>query len=442
MNLPLLLTLCASTALAASAPAPLPKDHPQPAQPAAPGASLPSDHPPVANAGRPAPTAEQLLQQLDATPGLKEREKTFEIAAALGKLYFTNGRPQDALPYFQQAEAKAKSVRALYLAQARRAGKKPLPTFEAARCGFTLEAPLETMAQAVQARAASGDAAATAACARAALTPVLEVQSMRASAQVLAGDAAGALATYDEVLAVAPTHEEALFGRSAILYETRGEDVASLTRARAGFEAFLAAHPGSPRASLARKLSEMTKQTVEAGGRKAWLRSREEDRKVRLSQALAEAPAASAAAPSAAPSAAPGDAPPPLTKEMLDAVQNTERTPELEAGLAKLVEEGEEHLARGRYQEALGAYTRVMPFQPENGRARAGMAWALVGLERPMAERVWGVAVQGDPAAVERLGDTLKQKGNGEQAKALWQRLQQSAPDYPGRAGLAAKLRN
>ena len=36
----------------------------------------------------------------------------------------------------------------------------------------------------------------------------------------------------------------------------------------------------------------MTKQTVDAGGRKAWLRSREEDRKVRLSQALAEAPAA------------------------------------------------------------------------------------------------------------------------------------------------------
>jgi tetratricopeptide (TPR) repeat protein len=124
---------------------------------------------------------------------------------------------------------------------------------------------------------------------------------------------------------------------------------------------------------------------------------------------------------------------------MVEAVQNTERTPEMEQGLAKLVEEGEEHLARGRYQEALAAYTRVVPFQPENGRAKAGMAWSLVGLGRPMADRIWSVAVGADPAAVEKLGDTLQAKGDAKGAKALWAKLLQSAPDYPNKASLQAK---
>jgi TolA-binding protein len=51
------------------------------------------------------------------------------------------------------------------------------------------------------------------------------------------------------------------------------------------------------------------------------------------------------------------------------------------------------------------------------------------------------VAVSGDPAAVEKLGDTLKAKGNAAEARALWQRLQQSAPDYASKGSLAAKLR-
>ncbi|HET9450706.1 MAG TPA: hypothetical protein VFO83_07495, partial [Aggregicoccus sp.] len=431
-----LLTLCVSTALAATPPPALPKDHPQVGQPA-PTGPLPSDHPPVEGSGRPAPTAEQLLEQLDATPGLREREKSFEIAASLGKLYFSNGRPKDAVPYFEQAEQKAKPVRALYLAQRQKLGQKPVPGAQEAKCGFTEESTLAAMAQEASARAARKDVAGAAACARAALEPALAVQAMRASALVLAGDGKGALAAYEGVLAVAPTHEEALFGRSALLYETRGEDLAALKQAREGFEAFLKAHPRSPRTALARKLSQMAKETVEAGGRKQYLASRAEDRKVRLSQALDEAPAA------APPAAAGADAPPALSQEVMEAVRNTERTPELEARLQKLVEEGEEHLARGRYQEALGAYRQVMPLWPDNGRSRAGLAWALVGLERPMAERVWGVAVSGDPAAVDKLGDTLKAKGNAAQARALWQRLKQTAPaDYPGRGALEAKLRD
>jgi Flp pilus assembly protein TadD len=127
---------------------------------------------------------------------------------------------------------------------------------------------------------------------------------------------------------------------------------------------------------------------------------------------------------------------------MIDAVKNTERTPELQEGLAKLVLDAEEHLARRRFQEALDAYKRVMPFQPENGRVRAGMAWALVGLERqPMADRIWSVAVSGDPTAVDQLGDALTAKGDKSGAKALWSKLASSAPSYADRSGLRGKLK-
>ena len=133
---------------------------------------------------------------------------------------------------------------------------------------------------------------------------------------------------------------------------------------------------------------------------------------------------------------------PPLSPEVVESIKNTERTPELQQGLAKLVDEGEEHLAHQRYQEALDAYKRVVPFQPENGRAKAGMAWALVGLQRqPMADRVWSVAVEADPAAVEKLGDALASKGDKAGAKALWKKLSESSPSYAQRAGLSAKLK-
>ena len=133
---------------------------------------------------------------------------------------------------------------------------------------------------------------------------------------------------------------------------------------------------------------------------------------------------------------------PQLTPDMVDAVKNTELTPEVVQGLGKLVEEGEEHLAHARFQEALDAYKRVVPFQPDNGRAKAGMAWALVGLNRqPMADRIWGVAVQSDAAAVDHLGDTLQAKGDGASAQALWKKLAQTSPPYAAASGLPKKIR-
>jgi len=387
---------------------------------------LPPGHPPMSGTGRAPPSAEELLRQLDSAQGLADREKTFEIAASLGRLYYVNGRNAEAITYFQQAQARAKATWDVFLAQRKKLGKAAVPTAEAAGCGFTANMPVEEMGAAAEARAKKGDASGAAACARAALAPVLDVAVMYANALYLSNDGARALAAYDAVLEVEPHHEDALYARAALLFETKGDDVAALKQAGAGFEALVIAYPDSYRAPMAKRMVALVEETVKAGGRKQLLASRAEDRRIRLSQA-----------PTAA--AAP-DAPRPLSQEMVDAVKNTERTPELEQGLAKLVEEGEEHLARGRYQEALANYTRVVPFQPENGRAKAGMAWALVGLERPMAARVWGVAVQTDPLSVEQLGDTLKAQGDEKGARALWEKLAADAPEYPNKASLREKL--
>jgi tetratricopeptide (TPR) repeat protein len=447
----------ATAALLAAEPTNLPAGHPplgsgaQPraAAPSSPGA-LPDGHPPMSGSGRAAPTAEELLKQLDAMPDLREREKTFEIASALGKLYYTNGRPEDAVPYFLQAEQKGKPARELFLAQRKKLGKGAVPGAAEAGCGFDEQTPVESMAQTAAERAKKGDTVGAAACARAALEPVLEVEAMRANALFLSGDAAGALKVYERMLEVVPSHADALFGRSALLYETRGEDVKALQSAHEGFEAFLAVHPDGPRAPLARKLSRMADEAVKAGGMKKWQASRAEDRRIRATKldltgkpSMAQGPMAGSGGPMAnrpaGPMAGGGASAPSLSKETIEAMENVERTPELEAQLTQTVEQGEALLAQGRFDEALQAYRQVMPLRPD-GRVKAGLAWTLVGLGKPTADNVWGVAVSSDPAAVDQLGETLKAKGDAKGAKALWTKLASSAPDYAARASLQAKL--
>jgi tetratricopeptide (TPR) repeat protein len=425
-----------------SSPTGMPEGHPpmpQDTGSATPG-TMPQGHPPMTGTGRVPPSAAELLKQLDSTEGLRTREKTFEIASSLGKLYYSNGRPVDAVTYFLQAESKALGTRKLYEEQRKKLGKKPLPTPEEAGCGFTPDMTVEAMGKVAEERAKKGDVAGAAACARVALEPVLEVEVLRGNSMYLTGDTLGALVVYGRVLEVSPTNEEALFARSALLYESRGEDLKALQTAHEGFQAFVAVHPDSPRTGLAEQLSQFAQETIKAGGREKWKQARAKERQLRLSQPVASRPPMPGMQPGmGAPTAGQPDAPPTLTQEMVDAVQNTERTPELEAGLAKLVEEGEEHLAKGRFDDALGAYRRVVPFQPENGRAKAGMAWALVGKGSPMAERIWDVAVTSDAAAVEKLGDTLLAKGDAKGAKSLWAKLLASAPNYPNKAALQAK---
>ena len=262
----------------------LPPGHPafgSDAPPAAPG-GLPQGHPP--STGRAPPSADELMQQLEGMQGLRERDKTFEIASSLGKLYYANGRPADAIAYLTQAEDKARPARELYAAQKKKLGAAAVPSAEAAGCGFSAQTPVEDMSRVAAERAKKGDTAGAAACARAALEPVVDVEVMHANALMLTHDAPGALRRYEAVLELAPSNADALFGRSALLYETRGEDLKALRSAREGFEAFVAAHPDSPRKDLANKLARMAGEAEKAGGLTKWQATRAEDRRIRATK--------------------------------------------------------------------------------------------------------------------------------------------------------------
>ncbi len=347
-------------ALALLSQAPLPPDHPT----IAPG----PNHPPV-QAGQRAPTADELLKRLEAAGDVKSKDKTFEIASSLGKLYFAHGKYPDAVVFLDQAVTKAEPTRALYLAKKKAIGVKPVPTAAAAGCVPTPDATMDTL---FAIASAQKDPTFAAACARAALHPLIDVESQLASAKFLNHDTIGAIAVYDRTLLLFDSNPEARYGRGAALLDSKGEDVVALKQAKADFERFLADYPTSPRAKQARSFLSRIGAAIAAGG-VSKVKVVPKEPKVDPHAGMRQ----------------PGQAPP-LTQEMIDAVQNVERTPELAQGFAKLVEEAEDYLAKSRFQDALDNYKRVVPFEPNNARAQAGIAWAMVKLNKqPMADNVW-----------------------------------------------------
>jgi tetratricopeptide (TPR) repeat protein len=387
-------------------------------------AGLPAGHPAITS-GKRASSAQDILQQLDATPDLKTRPKPFEVAASVGKLYFTQGRYPDAVVYLRQALDGAAPLRALYLAERRRVTGK-LPDAQAAGCPPEAAVTLGALAARAQERAKAADHATAAACALQALEPALEAGALLGNALFLGRDTSGALAAYGWVLEVDALQPLALYGRAGVHFDSRPDDVAALRSVKKDLTAFLAQWPNLPQSPQAKALLARTEALLSAGG---------------LAKSEAARPKPVPPSQVAATPPGPNEAPPALSADTVEAIRSTERTPELEKGLAELVQEGEEALSKGQYQAALDAYRRVVPFEPENGRAKAGMAWALVGLNRqPMADRVWSVAVQADPHAVETLGDTLLQKGNSKDARALWAKLAATAPAYAEKANLQKKL--
>lgn len=387
--------------------------------------ALPPGHPDISG-GKAAPSAPDILKQLDATPDLKTRPKPFEVAASVGKLYFTQGRFPDAALYLQQAVEGADSLRTLYLAERRRV-KGTLPDAAAAGCPKEAGATPGALGARAKERALAGDHATAAACALQALQPALEASALLGNALFLGHDVAGALTAYAWVLEVDRLQPLALYGRAGVRFDSHPDDVASLRLVKKDLTEFLAQWPNTPQTPQAKALLRRTEELLRAGG---------------LSKSEAARPKVAPPVAVASGTVGPNEAPPALSAETVEAIQNTERTPELKKGLAELVEQGEEALGKREYQAALDAYRRVVPFEPENGRAKAGMAWALVGLNRqPMADRVWTVAVQADPQAVEVLGDTLAKKGNAQDAHAVWAKLAQTSPAYADKVNLQKKLR-
>lgn len=399
---------------------------------------LPPGHPPMPAGGPGASAApggqpDALAQKLDALKGNQGKSKDFEAAVGSARVFYNHGRFGDAIPFLEEAVAKAEPTRSLYLEQKRKAdaAKKPMPPAGTVGCVPGAEMNLEALSARAKEKAKAGESWAAASCARAALHAVAEAETMLAASKFLEGDAAGALKAYERVLKVFELHPEALYGRASILMDTRGNDVSALKEARASLETYLREYPTAPKAKSAKLFVTHLDEAIPLGGIAALNKHRAANPKPREEAKSPHAPV---------PGQKEGELPQ-ITKEQMEFLQQLRGNSELQAKIPALLEEAEDFLSKGKYQDALNNYKQAMPVQPDNGRLRAGMAWSLVGLQKPMAERIWSVAVESDAAAVDKLGDTLKAKGDGAGAKALWSKLAQSAPSYATSAKLSDKLK-
>jgi tetratricopeptide (TPR) repeat protein len=355
----------------------------------------------------PSPSSAELMKTVDTTPGLKEHDKPFEIAVSLGRLYVGTGRLADAKGYYEQALAKAEPLRAFYVAQRRAVGAKAIPAPATVGCEPSSDNNLEGLLGKARAKAKAGDLPSALSCARAAWEPVAAAEVQYSNTLFLLREPALAITTLNKALEAFDGNTEARYARGALLLDSKGDDKAALKTAKADLERFLKESPTSPRAPQAKRLLERTTSALEKGG---------------VSKLL------TVKAPTS-----PSVEPPQLTPEVVRAFEGAPRTPEMDAAFVKLIEAGEDHLAHGRFEEARQSFVQVMPYQPTNPRLRAGMAWAMIRLNRqPMADNVWRAAIEA-PDSVAALGDTLKAKGDADGARALWARLKTSVPAYAPR---------
>ncbi len=354
----------------------------------------------------PAPTADELLKKLDAQPELKGRDKPFEISVSLARLYFGQGRYREAISFYAQATAKAAATRALY----ETLRKQPESAAVPAGCEVNPAHDMELLTKKALEKQAAKDLVGAAGCVRAAVQPLLDVEVQVGHSKFLSGDQAGALDAYSKSLATFEKNTDARYSRAALLLDWRGDDLASLAIAKADLERVLAEAPSASKAREAKLFLERTTAAIAAGGVS----------KLSPPTTVVRAPPT--------PVAVAGQ-PPVLSKEVMEAFQNAPRTPEMQEKFSKALDDAEASLAKGQFQAALDSYKTVMPYQPANPRVRAGMAWSLFKLGKPMADRVWGVATQ-NPESIAALGDALKKQGNDAEAKAVWERLAQSVPQY------------
>ncbi|MBL8923475.1 MAG: hypothetical protein JNJ54_31770 [Myxococcaceae bacterium] len=365
----------------------------------------------LAQGAPPAPNADELIKKIDATAGLKGSEKPFEIAASLVRLYFSQGRTKDAQVYAREALAAAQPALTFYVDQKKKLGGKKPAAADQAKCDpDKKDANLVNVLEVAKRHAAQGKTPEAVACARKAVTAVPDVMMMDGHASFLARDYAAARASYERVLATFDDVPDALYARGALTVDEKPDDVKALETAKKDLEQFLSAAPSSRHGRGAKALLERTTAGIQAGGLSKLVPSPVQ---VPLPPMMQQQPSG----------------PPQLDQATIAAFQNAPQNAETDARFAKLIEDSEDALAKGRYQDALAGFKQVMPYQPSNPRLRAGMAWTLVRLGKPMAQQVWGVAIE-NPAAVDALGDRLKALGDAEGAKALWTRLAESAPGY------------
>ncbi|HEY5676915.1 MAG TPA: tetratricopeptide repeat protein, partial [Myxococcales bacterium] len=131
-------------------------------------------------------------------------------------------------------------------------------------------------------------------------------------------------------------------------------------------------------------------------------------------------------------------------KNMQEAVENTQMTPELQKGLDELLTEGEKDLDQGKYQDARDAVVRVMPMRPNDARTSAAMGGAMRGLGRmEMARRTLEHALQLDPnqpRALYEMGKLQAQEGDKAAAAKTFAQLKSSDPKFARAHKVAEEL--
>ena len=339
--------------------------------------ALPPGHPPMGDGGV-APSADAIVRRLDAMPGFKNRDLTFEVGASIGRLYASEGRFQDARGYFERALAKAEAPRRWYAQKLRElGGAPPAPSAECAPDDEKTLLVLFTKAKALPSKAAA------ASCLRAALEPVAELERRTGDTLFLLGESKAAIGQYERSLELFPEQADTRYALGAALLDARGTNAESRSRAVRELKAFLAAAPNSPRAPQAARLVKVAEGPPES--------------------ALRPEPQP---APRPAPQMPPG-APPAASDE----------------SLATFYSQAEAALAAHDFERARQVYLQVMPSHPEDPRMRAGLAWTMLSLNRqPMADRVWQVALE-SPEAIESLAARLAERGDSAGAQALRARL-------------------
>ena len=362
-------------------------------------------------------SSKELLAEVDRLKDqLKDKPKSFEVLGALGNLYYDNGRYLEAVDALRQAaelsapaEAEAEALR--------KKGVKPAGDLPGGCRRSGADYGLVQIAEAAR----KLDAAHQLRCLDAALAQALDVHARRGNSFYLIGNADAALAEHRRVLERSPDYPESLFFVGAILLEQSQGDKAKRDEGKKYWARLLQVAPDSPRAPLVRdslpRADEIFKPRPEGGLPPGHPDLGQQGQAVQPGR-----PGPSGGQPGA-PMNHSGAAPEPTPEEMrnlTEAVQNTERTPELEKGLDDLLAEGEKALDAGKYQEARDAVVRVMPMRPNDPRTAAAMGGAMRGLGRAeMAQRTLGHALQLDPKQPRALYEMAKlQAQQGDKAGA------------------------
>jgi tetratricopeptide (TPR) repeat protein len=262
-----------------------------------------------------------------------------------------------------------------------------------------------------------------------------DARARRGNAFYLIGNPDAALAEHRKVLERLPDYPESLFFVGAILLEQSQGEKTKLAEGKKYWARLLEKAPDSPRAPLVRdslaKADEIFKPHPEGALPIGHPSVAQQDERLPPGH-----PAVVGGRPGSPMnhSGALAEPTPEEIRNLQEAAQNTERTPELEKGLDDLLVEGEKDLDEGKYQDARDAVVRVMPMRPGDARAAAELGGAMRGLGRiEMAQRTLGRALQLDPKqprALYEMGKLLAQQGDKAGALQSFRALQAADPKF------------